>query len=349
MNYSSGGNRGIFLTDLIEPGELQGVQDSFADVAGVSIRVVDTNGKPVTKASNERLLCCGAFQDAAAKEKFCLGCLPEFLGGRGVIDDDFSFECVPGLKNYLVPLKVMLSGTRSFITGYMIIGPVIFMKRRSKEEFELVASGMGLDFNQLWNHVLDLRVFSYQGIRSLLDMITGLTSRVLTLSYEKLVIKENARSSELPDERAAGTASSDEFFGLFLDLIVGAMGGSTGSVMLLDKEKNDLVIKAAHGLPREVVPGVSLKFGDGIAGMAAQTKRPFLINQDKADEIISDRLNRPDLFSSMVVPIKYRDDVFGVVNISSGISTPVRFDEQNLAFVVKAAGLAGVALSHLKN
>ncbi|MBI5873801.1 MAG: PocR ligand-binding domain-containing protein [Candidatus Omnitrophica bacterium] len=349
MNHNGNNNYKVTLTDLIGVAELQEMQSSFAEVANVSLRIVDTKGGPVTETSNAPSLCVEGMRDNTVREKLCQKCLPLFLGGKGNIDDDFSFECMPGLRSYLVPLKIVMSDIKSLIVGYMVVGPVIFIKRKTKEEFEAIAFETGLDPYQLWNLVLELRVFSYHGIRSLLDMIENLTSHILTLAYSKLTMQKKISCFKVSQEEGFKALPTDEFLELFLDLIIDITSGSVGSVMLLDDKKKELVIKAAHGLPAEVVAGPTLKLGDGIAGLAAQTKKSFLINQDAADSDICGRLKRPQLFSSMIVPIKCREDVCGVVNISSDTSAPIRFDESSLAFVTKAAGLAGMALARIRS
>lgn len=342
MNRIGKNNHKVSLTDLVDLGEFQSMQDSFAEVANVTVRTVDTTGKPMTKVSNAPSLCLDSLNGNAAREKLCYKCLPSFLGGEGLVDDDLSFECLPGLRVYLVPLKITISETRSLIVGYIVVGPVIFMKRKSKEELEETAREVGLDPYQLWSLVLELRVFSYQGIRSLLDMIGNLTRHILTLAYSKQTMQKKLSSILF-------SGLDEEFLELFLELVVGMTNASRGSVMLLDKKKDELVIHASHGLPQDVVLGPPLKLGHGIAGVAAETKKSFLINQDAADEAIAGRLNRPQLFSSLIVPIKSHGDVYGVVNVSSDRDKPVKFDETNLSFVNKAAAFAGVALARLKN
>lgn len=342
----------VSLTDLIGSNELQEMQDSFAEVANVSLRTVDPKGKLITRISNAASLCSDALQGNTAKESLCSDCLPSFLGGRGIVDEDLSFECLPGLTSYLVPLKVCFSETSSLIVGYMVVGPIIFIKRKSREEFDAVAAEFGLDPYQLWSFVLELRVFSYQGIHSLLDMIENLTNRILALAHGKFMMHRKMKgelASRIGARESLSSFSGDEFLRLFLDLVIEMTNGSVGSVMLLDEKKKELSICAARGLPQDVVRTSVLKLGEGIAGLAAQTKKSFLINQDAADEIISDRLKRPHLFSSLIVPIKCHDAVYGVVNVSSDASNPVRFDKSSLSFVTKAAGLAGVALSRLRN
>ena len=95
--------------------------------------------------------------------------------------------------------------------------------------------------------------------------------------------------------------------------------------------------------------GTKLPLGSGVSGLAAETKKSFLINEQGADPLIGDRLHKPQLFSSLVVPIKYGDDVLGVVNVASDKTLPVQFDESTLALLSRAAGVARVALSRFQN
>ncbi len=344
------GNK-ISLTDLIALDELQEMQDSFAEVASVAIRVVDPKGNNITQMSSPPSLCAEILNDPAIKDRVCSGCRPTFLGGEGIVDDDLSFECMPGLKNYLLPLKVSSSSDSSLILGYFIIGPVIFMKRRTREEYKDIAEKLGVDLDQLWSLMLELRVFSYKGVRSLLDMIDNLVSRILNLAYAKEAMRKKISRrifSRPVSKLLEDPGREDEFLELFLDLVIESTRGNIGSVMLFDRYKRQLVIKASHGLSEEVVRKTVVKRGEGVSGLAAETKKPFLINEGKADKTIAERLKRPNLLSSVIAPIKCHDDVYGVVNVSSDRDNAVKFDDSTLTFLTKAAGLAGVALERIQ-
>lgn len=349
--------RGIFnfqkasLLDLISLKELQEMQDSFSEVASVCMRTVDANGAFLTAPSNPPNLCVKPLRDNEVKEKLCGQCLPTFLGGDGIVDDDLSFECLPGLRVYMIPLKLAVSQTTSVIVSYMNVGPVIFLKRKTKEEYVQIAEKAGMELYDLWSFVLELRVFSYKTIHSFLDMIENLMGHILNLAYSKMVMQKkvlNGVRAKAKEKAGVALNRIDEFLELFLDFIMDITQGNIGSVMLLDPKKRELVIRVSRGLPFNVIRDTSVKLGEGISGLAAQTKRPFLINEDSVDESISERLKRPQLFSSIVVPIKCRDDVYGVVNVSSDKALPVRFNESTLSHLTKAAGLAGVTLEQIR-
>ncbi len=341
----------VRLTDLISLRELQEMQDSFSEVASVAVRTIDASGQFVTKMSLVPALCSESFTGKAASDEICSRCLPTFLGGEGIVDEDLSYECIPGLKQYLLPLKIALTRETSLIAGYMVIGPVIFMKRREKNAYAEIAEKLNIDLDQLWSLILELRVFSYKGIRSFLDMVENLMGRILNLAYAKRLMQdEMAKGSlEARDIVSGADVTIDEFIALFLDLVMDMTNGNAGSVMLLDRVSGSLKIRAAHGLPADVVRSANVPLGRGVSGLAAQTKTPFLINENTADPMVGEWLHKPQLFSSVVVPIKYGEDVFGVVNVSSDRNLCVKFDDSTLALVSRAAGVAGVALQKFQN
>ncbi len=340
------------LTDLIGLRELQEMQDSFGEVANVSIRTVDPQGNFLTKMSHAPSLCAQAPKDSPWGAALCRSCLPMFLGGEGIVDEELSFDCLPGLRHYLVPLKVSRSRSESQILGYMIIGPIIFMKRRERSTYVEVAERLDMSLDQLWGLLLELRVFSYKGIRSFIDMVEHLTGRILNLSFGKWAIQNKLRSGVshrvFRGEAGDGRDAVDEFLRLFLDLVMDITNGNRCSLMLWDQDNEVLSIRAAHGIPEEVVVGTRLRPGAGVAGLAFEQKRSFLISEDRSDPVIADRLTQPQIFSSLVVPIRAGDTALGVLNVASDRQMPVQFDGSSLALVTRAAGLAAVALQSLQ-
>jgi ligand-binding sensor protein len=335
----------IALTDIIGITELQEMQESFSEVANVPIRTTDAHGNFATQISHTPALCADVFK--TGKSHYLHGsCLPTFLGGEGIVDDELSYECIPGLKHYLIPLRVSLSAERSLILGYMVIGPVIFMKRKEKNAYAPSATVMGMELDQLWDCVLELRVFSYKGMRSFLDMVDNLMRRILDLAYVKFMMQHQMeeKTPKAALAKVPAAVGLQDFLELFLDLVMDITNGNRGSVMLLDRKARQLRIRAAHNLPPDVVTDTSVPLGAGVSGLAAETKKAFLINDKSSDPLISDRLSNPQLFSSLVVPIKHGEDVFGVLNVSSDRALPVRFDESTLALVTRASCVAGVVL-----
>jgi len=341
----------LSLESLIPIDELQEMQDSFSEVAKVTVKTIDVAGNYITRASNLASLCAGVFKNTLLGEEFCMRCRPTFLGGNAIVDDDLSYECLPGLKNYLVPLKVSLSKVRSTIVGYIVIGPVFFMKRSDKSDYQQIADKIGISIDEFWSYILELRIFSYKGIHSFLEMVENLTNRILTLAYSRHIIQKKIFEdsfSQSTGQVEPLSNQTEEFLEAFLDFIADITHSKISSVMLLDDTGKRLTIRACRGLSESIVNQTSVKLGDGISGLAAETKRPFIINDDVFDSDLADRLKRKELFSSLVVPIRFREEVLGVVNISSSRTSPVKFDQSTVSILTKAAGLAGITLESIQ-
>jgi signal transduction histidine kinase/FixJ family two-component response regulator len=91
-----------------------------------------------------------------------------------------------------------------------------------------------------------------------------------------------------------------------------------GSLMLLDADGRELSIRAAIGLPDEVVQNVRLRVSEGISGYVAQTGEVVRV-ANVADDPRFARTPHPRYESSsfLSVPLKISDRILGVLNVSS--------------------------------
>ena len=115
--------------------------------------------------------------------------------------------------------------------------------------------------------------------------------------------------------------------------------------MLLDVDQKTLTIKASCGLSQSVSGSGVVKVGEGVAGLAAQACKSFLINAGVDEPLLAGRLHRAELVSSMVVPMAHNNVVMGVINAGVRKGAAVRFDQSSLFTLSKMADLAGLALS----
>jgi diguanylate cyclase (GGDEF)-like protein len=102
------------------------------------------------------------------------------------------------------------------------------------------------------------------------------------------------------------------------ELVCDLTGGEACSIMLLDQERERLLGKAAHGLTRRDLSGISFRLGEGVAGWVAETGEPALIDDVSLDpryKALPDSQNR--IRSLACMPIAYRDERIGVLTITS--------------------------------
>ena len=82
--------------------------------------------------------------------------------------------------------------------------------------------------------------------------------------------------------------SSEEEFALLLDTITDAtnevLDAEAASLLLVDENTNTLLFKSASGVKGDVLKGVRLDFGEGVAGTVAVTGNPLIVNQPENDQ-----------------------------------------------------------------
>lgn len=121
-----------------------------------------------------------------------------------------------------------------------------------------------------------------------------------------------------------------------------------GSLMLLDRSRNELVIVAAKGIPADVVAATRLKIGEGIAGIAAKEGRPIYVeNSDRDPRFLrQENLEYPSK-SFIAVPLKIRNKVVGVLNVHRAPEDPP-FTERDVRLLTLLADQAAVTIENLE-
>ena len=275
-------------------------------MTNIGIRTLDAEGKELARSGGHPF--------------FKRACLPTFLGGDSVVDKNLSFVCPPGFHNFVSPLRYCDSGK---VLAYIILGPVVLVMRRPKEDYKKLAEELGVDFNELWDAVQQTRIISFHRAQSLVTLVRQVGDHVLKFACENA-----AQGTELVK---SATVHFAELLKVLLDVAMQLSGADIGSIMFMDKAKKEMTIRAAQGLPENVVQNTRVKVGEGLCGTAVSENKPILIDEDvPADNRIARYLHRPYLKSSMILPIEVGEKVFGCLNLGALEVSPVRFNKDNL-------------------
>jgi transcriptional regulator with GAF, ATPase, and Fis domain len=119
------------------------------------------------------------------------------------------------------------------------------------------------------------------------------------------------------------------------------------SLMLYDAEADMLEVRAVSGKNvREGVLGARQKVGKGIAGLVARTREPMLLRRDDRPEGFPNlELKNPDISTSMVVPVIVRDELVGVISMSTR-NPEISWDEDDMKSFQVFAENVGAAIRH---
>jgi len=142
--------------------------------------------------------------------------------------------------------------------------------------------------------------------------------------------------------------SIDELLTYFINLVSEHLKVDRVSLMLMDDKKQELYIAASKGISADIVRTARVKVGEGIAGHVAKTGKPLLMKNVQSGLMSKD--SRPGMSDSFIssplvlgIPIKFRDRVVGVLNVTNKRSGE-SFNDNDQAFLSGLAGQAAVAI-----
>jgi signal transduction histidine kinase len=111
----------------------------------------------------------------------------------------------------------------------------------------------------------------------------------------------------------------DELMQLIVDRSTVAMGAEVCSLYLVDRDRAGLTLAATNGVDRQHVGVARLAIGQGITGIAAETRAP-VVSSDLASDPRCAWIRGVDherFTSILAVPLSVRDTVIGVLNVKT--------------------------------
>jgi diguanylate cyclase (GGDEF)-like protein len=123
------------------------------------------------------------------------------------------------------------------------------------------------------------------------------------------------------------------------------------SLLLLDPQTQELYFAVTVGVEPELVKGVRLKIGEGIAGTVAQTRKPVIIHEVDEDQRFSqkvDDLTGFDTRSVIALPLLVRGEVVGVIEVVN-VEDPEFFREKHLPLLEILGDYVAIAVDNVRN
>jgi len=138
----------------------------------------------------------------------------------------------------------------------------------------------------------------------------------------------------------------EELLRLIVQVTAEIMNSKISSLMLLDPDKKELVIKATQSISEAYNKKPNLKIGEGIAGLVARDNKAICILNVKEDRryLNRDIAQKESLCSLASVPLAVKGRVIGVLNCYT--SKKHDFTKQELAVLVALANQAAVAIEN---
>ncbi len=145
----------------------------------------------------------------------------------------------------------------------------------------------------------------------------------------------------------ASTLNLDQILAQLVEQVRHLVGTDTCSIALLDEETGDLIFEAISGPSADVVRGMRLERGQGIAGWVAETGQPAIVPDTREDTRFFpgvDQRTGAESRSILCVPMAFQGRVIGVIEV---VNPPTTTSPQEQIETLDAlAGLAAIALQN---
>jgi signal transduction histidine kinase len=186
-----------------------------------------------------------------------------------------------------LPEQLQLGSVPSYVIAVLIVGLLVaFMLYMIDKEQRL---------RRLSNLVVDERILS-----------AALSNRL----WEITTLSEVGKAINT-------TLDLEDVLNMILSSALELLGGTEGTIMLMEEDGEHLQVVSYHGPKREAVMKGRARVGSGIAGTVAQRREPMLIQGDRIEEGV-DASGYPDrgIHSAMSVPLVRNDELLGILNLN---------------------------------
>jgi signal transduction histidine kinase len=136
--------------------------------------------------------------------------------------------------------------------------------------------------------------------------------------------------------------SPDQLLDELLDRIRGVLETNTCAVLLLDKDTNELVARAAKGLEEEVERGLRIPVGKGFAGRIVAERRSILLPDVDHADVLNPLLREKGIKTLLGAPLVVDGELLGVIHV--GTLTPRDFTPSDIELLELVAERVAVAL-----
>jgi signal transduction histidine kinase len=153
---------------------------------------------------------------------------------------------------------------------------------------------------------------------------------------------EALRKLQSVTDAALAHLTLDELLDELLLRIRDALEADTSALLMFDRERDELVARAAKGLEEEVEAGTRIPFGKGFAGRIAATRDIVMIEDVDHSYVLNPILSEKGVKSLLGAPLLVGDDVLGVLHV--GTLTPRLFSPEDFELLRVVTNRAAIAI-----
>jgi len=344
LSESHQGMAEISAKQLLDLKQWQKIQDIFAEIVGANLWLIEPSGIRLTIPSKASASCSDIAQPQSSPKLNPVDCVVKALQNWTQRKEE-SYKCSHHLNYLSLPVRC-----NDQTIGVIIVGPVIVGKREDEKTYETLCKNLEIDSEVFLDRVREIKIFSYNGVKTVLDFLRTLTQHLVQLSYHRAELERlvpGFLDAQKEGEEFVSGTYANLLANCLLEIASEVVHADSGSVMLVDQDQKNFSIKSAHGIKPEVLRQKRLPLNAGVAGWVAAKRKAILIGPAEVrKEVPKEKLKRPQIKSSMVVPLEFKKKVLGVFCLNAK-SANKRFNQNNLILLDQLGKLASVALARV--
>ncbi len=224
--------------------------------------------------------------------------------------------------------------------------------------YELTESGLPRVFNSCSifgiyegeGTILTLAIFNSELSDNDIQRIVSLCKKAGTLheniklKSQLLQYKKTIQSFSNFKKIIESPRNFEAFYEKALELAIKTLQAERGSLMMMDKDKKELSIKAIEGCDPSLISPLNIKMGEGIAGKVFQEGKGILVENLNQSRWLKQKPKTSYRTASFIsTPIKQKDQTIGLINVADRLNG-VPFSEEDLAVLEAIGGYIAMAL-----
>ncbi len=223
--------------------------------------------------------------------------------------------------------------------------------------FETVQSALRIGAYDYVSKPFNIDEISFTIIRAVAFRNLTRTNKRLMKELEeqnsKLEEKVKERTKELSllyqiGQDISSSLKLDEVLSIIVDRISAVLDLDMCSILLVDKKSDELLIRVARGLDKDIIVQTRVKIGEPISGWVAQHKEAVWVEDIEKDSRFTRRNNEKYYTHSFIsAPLIVKGEIIGVINVNNKRSKQP-FIEEDFRFVKGIAVEAAIAVENAR-
>jgi ligand-binding sensor protein/putative methionine-R-sulfoxide reductase with GAF domain len=314
--------------EIIDVKHWQTIQDVFSVIIGISLRTIDSKGEIIVRPSNMPLICEDAVAKSPAARKKCWQWYPQLSQTIAPDKTQGFYEnvCPMGLVNFVMPISF-----NDAETVFLIVGPLVYEDSKQDTHLTERLQDSGVDESKFFECFNQLPVISLGKLNNIVEFLSAITAFMAKLKdFDK---RANSEGFVFDNEQVGFLLKT------FLELAMKICAAERGSVMVFEKQSQQLSIQEATGLSQEIIAKTKIKPGQGLAGLTIERKKALFLNDKLSDRNIKMHMHKPAIKSAFVIPVFQKDKILGVISVGTAKS-PNRFSDKLMELLNELVGMA---------